>query len=163
VRGVAADLTIDAAPGAAVPWPEDLFAVLGWDWARLVAARDGWKSKLRLRGDHAQRTARAERALDRAAAHLVQTLGEPPARFHDRWFAARWGVFFRRALPVLTVLSGIGAALVLPRVSISERPGLVTLVFHLPIALIALSFSLQELSQFEIPPVPRRSAAPRWR
>jgi len=64
---------------------------------------------------------------------------------------------------VLTVLSVIGVALVLPRFPLSEHPGLVTLIFHVPIALIALSFALQELSQFEIPPVPRRSAAPRWR
>jgi hypothetical protein len=163
VRGVAADLTLEAPPGAAPQWPEDLLAVLGWDWARLIATREGWKTKLRLRGGNAQRTARAEQALDRAAAHLVQTLAEPPARFHERWRAARWGVFARRALPVLTVLSVIGAALVLPRVPITERPGLVTVIFHVPIALIALSFSLQELSQFEIPPVPRRCAAPRWR
>jgi hypothetical protein len=162
VRGVAADLTLEATSGAAPQWPEDLLAVLGWDWARLIATRDGWKTKLRLRGGNAQRTARAERALERAASHLVQTLGEPPARFHERWLAARWGVFGRRALPVLTVLSVIGVALVLPRVPIMERPGLVTLIFHVPIALIALSFSLQELSQFEIPPLPRRAAAPRW-
>ena len=64
---------------------------------------------------------------------------------------------------MLTVLSVLAVALILPRVPITERPGLVTLIFHVPIALIALSFSLQELPQFEIPPLPRRSAAPRWR
>jgi hypothetical protein len=163
VRGVAADLTLESPLGEARSLPEDLLAVLGWDWARLIVNRDEWKSKLRLRGDNARRTARAERALERAAGHLVQTLGEPPPRFHERWRAARWGVFVRRALPVLTVLSVIAAALVLPRVPIQERPGLVTLIFHVPIALIALSFSLQELPQFEIPPVPRRSTATSWR
>ena len=163
VRGVAADLTLEAAPGSAPRLPEDLFAVLGWDWARLIATREGWKTKLRLRGDNARRTARADQALARAAGHLVETLGEPPARFHERWHVARWGVFFRRALPVLMVLSVIGVALLLPRVPITERPGLVTLIFHVPIALIALSFSLQELSQFEIPPLPRRSTAQHWR
>ncbi len=163
VRGVAADVAIEPPTGTAPKWPEDLLAVLGWDWARLIVTREGWKTKLRLRGDKARRTARAVRALERAAAHLVRTLGEPPARFHERWIAARWVVFFRRALPVLTVLSIIGAVLLLPRVPITERPGLVTVIFHVPIALIALSFSLQELAQFEIPPVPRRSAATRWR
>jgi hypothetical protein len=163
VRGVAADLTLEAPSGPRPPLPEDLLAVLGWDWARLIATRDGWKSKLRLRGDNARRTARAERALQRAAAHLVQTLGEPPPRFHERWLAARWGVFLRRGLPVLTVLSVIVAALVLPRVPIQERPGLVTLIFHVPTALIALSFSLQELTQFEIPPLPSASTATSWR
>jgi hypothetical protein len=32
-----------------------------------------------------------------------------------------------------------------------------------PTVLIALSFCLQELPQFEIPPLPRRSRAPSWR
>lgn len=47
------------------------------------------------------------------------------------------------ALPVLTVLSVIGVALVLPRVPITGRPGLVTVIFRVPIALIALTFALQ--------------------
>jgi hypothetical protein len=72
-------------------------------------------------------------------------------------------VFLRRGLPVLTVLSVIVAALVLPRVPIQERPGLVTLIFHVPTVLIALSFSLQELTQFEIPPLPSASTATAWR
>ncbi len=181
VRGVAADRTLTTAlapgtgstpgaspvpargDGAPLELPEDLLAVLGWDWTRLIVNREGWKSKLRLRGGKAKRTRNAELALERAAVHLVQTFGASPAAYHERWRAARWGVFFRRALPVLMVLAVLAAAMLLPRAPIQERPGLVTLIFHIPIALIALSFSLQELSQFEIPPVPRRLGAMRWR
>ena len=32
----------------------------------------------------------------------------------------------------------------------------------LPKDLLAVAFSLQELPRFEIPPLPRRSATPRW-
>jgi len=162
VRGVAADLQLEPGAGTAVDLPHDLLAVLGWNWARLIATREGWKSKLRLRGDLDHRSAGAEVALGQAAAHLVRTLAEPPARFHERWHGARWGVVLRRSLPVLTVLGVIAVALVLPRVPIMERPGLVTLIYHVPLALIALSFCLQELAQFEIPPLPRRSAAAGW-
>jgi len=162
VKGVAADLEIAPPPNQLLELPEDLLAVLGWDWARLIRTREGWKTKLRLRGDRGRRTSRAEQALERAAAHLVETLGASPAQFHDRWHRARWGVVVRRALPVLTVLSMIVAALLLPRAAIQERPGLLMLIFHLPTALIALSFCLQELPQFEIPPLPRRSRAPDW-
>jgi hypothetical protein len=37
------------------------------------------------------------------------------------------------------------------------------LLYHVPTALVALSFWLQELPQFEIPPLPRRSSAATWR
>ncbi|MCU0759827.1 MAG: hypothetical protein MUF07_11625 [Steroidobacteraceae bacterium] len=162
VKGVAGELTLEPGGPARPDLPQDLLAVLGWNWARLVETREGWRSKLRLRGNTLRRSAGAERALERAAVHLAQTLAEPPARFHERWRAARWGVVLRRSLPVLTVISVMVAALLLPRAEIRQRPGLVTLIFHVPIVLIALSFAVQELAQFEIPPLPRRSAAPSW-
>lgn len=170
VRGVAGELTLAPGAGAGVAagsgvrprLPQDLLAVLGWQWARLIETREGWRSKLRLRGDVLRRSQAAERALERAAQHLALTLQEPPARFHDRWRAARWGVVLRRALPLATVLAVIVIALFLPREEITRNPGLVTLVFQVPIALIALSFAVQELAQFEIPPLPRRSGDDSW-
>ena len=100
VRGVAADLVIESACGGAPGWPEDLLAVLGWDWARLIATREGWKTKLRLRRRQrgafgpcracAGTSGRASRADPRE---------NGPRASHERWYAARWGVFFRRALP----------------------------------------------------------------
>ena len=54
------------------------------------------------------------------------------------------------------------AAPLLPREPFLRRPGLVTVIFQIPIALIALSFAVQEMAQFEIPPLPRRRTAPTW-
>ena len=157
-RRLSADVEL-VAPGHDLP--EDLLAVLGWDWARLVRGRMNWISKLRL--GRSGRSERAEAALDRAAEHLALTLAQPPARFHDRFRAARWGVVFRRGIPLLMALALVAAALGLPRFDTSDRPWLWMALYHVPTALIALSFCLQDLARFEIPPWPRRSAAADWR
>jgi hypothetical protein len=161
-RGVAADIAMVATPDD-LALPQDLLAVLGWNWARLIRSKDGWKSKLRLRGDAARRTMKAEGELNRAAVHLAQTLSEAPGRFHDRHATARRWVVFRRAIPLLTPLCLIVTILLLPRFDTGSSPGLWLLLYHVPTLLIALSFGLQELPQFEIPPWPRRSTAPGWR
>ena len=171
IRRVSADLWLAPASGgtsgtgheSALDLPEDLLAVLGWNWARLIKKRDGWESKLRLRGDLARRTQGAETALDRVAAHLVQTPSQPPAQFHDRHLKARWWAAFRRAIPLLTPVSLLLAILLLPSLDVGESPGLWLMLFHVPTALIAISFCLQELPQYEIPPLPRRSRAAAWR
>lgn len=163
VRGVAAEITLVPQPGLALDLPEDLLAVLGWNWTRLVRAGEGWKSKLRLRGSVDRRSARAEDALERAAAHLALTLSEPPGAFHDRRRGARWRVFFRRAIPSLTLLALLGAIAWMAHSNLGRQSGLWILFFQLPTALIALSFCLQELPQYEIPPWPRRPGATSWR
>ena len=171
VRGVSADIVLAqsalgaapaAAPGAALALPEDLLAVLGWDWARLIRKPGNWSSKLRLRGGAAKRTRSAEAALDTAAAHLAQTLAEPPSRFHDRHLAARRGVVLRRAIPLMTPVLLVITVLSLPRFDVESSP-LWVLLYHVPTVCILLSFRLQELPQFEIPPWPRRSDATTWR
>jgi len=162
VRGVAAELSLVPASGEALEVPEDLLAVLGWNWARLVRTPVGWRSRLRLRGDAAARTLCAERALERAAGHLAQTLAETPAQFHERLYLARWGVFLRRGIPVLTFLALVLAVAVIPRSVVEGNPRAWILLFHVPTALIALSFCLQELPQYEIPPLPRRIPGDRW-
>ncbi len=162
-RSVAADLSLAPAGDQALELPEDLLAVLGWDWARLVATDTGWKSKLRLRGAVLRRSRTAEAALERAGAHLVQVLAEPPAAFHDRHRWARWGVVLRRGIPSLTALGMVGGALALPYLTDPSNSGLWMALHYVPIAVLALSFKLQELPRFEIPPWPRRSRAPAWR
>lgn len=161
VRGVSADLVLTQTLADEMMLPEDLLAVLGWDWARLIHNKPGWKSKLRLRGNTARRSRSAEAALDRAAVHLVRTLAEPPGRFHDRHLAARRGVVFRRAIPLLTPVLLFITVLALPRFDFEASP-LWVLLYHVPTVFILLSFRLQELPQFEIPPWPRRSGAPAW-
>ncbi len=165
VRGVAADIVLTA-PRDPLALPDDVLAVLGWHWTRLVPERagsPGWKSRLRLRGSPAQRTAKAEAALDRAAAHLALTLAEPPAAYHDRHRRVRLGVVLRRSIPLLTPLVLVAVILLLPRFDTSENPGLWMLLYHVPTLLIVLSFCVQELPTLKPPPWPRRSKAASWR
>lgn len=162
VRGVSADIQLSETGADSLVLPEDLLAVLGWDWARLIRQNNGWKSRLRLRGGPERRTRTAEAALARAAAHLAQTLAEPPVRFHERHFRARLGVMCRRGIPLMTPIALAITVLAMPRVDIEGNP-LWRLLYHLPTVLIALGFLLQELPQFEIPPWPRRLSAPSWR
>lgn len=169
VARVAASLTLRpmaAGAAGAAPvrpaLPEDLLAVLGWNWTRLVPDRHGWTSRLRLRGRPQARTAAAEAALLQAAAHLARTLSEPPAQFHDRLRAARWAAFARRGIPTGTALALFGAVglcwLFVPDMPL---PVMVAL-YHVPTVLVAVSFTLQELPRFEIPPWPRRLERPTW-
>lgn len=163
-RGLAAEVVLRPTPeGAPRPaLPEDLLAVLGWSWARLVPDRRGWTTRVRLRARGAARTARAEALLDRAAAHLARTLAEPPARFHERWRAARWGVFCRRGIPTFTALGLVGAVLLSARFDLQLSTTAMVLLYHLPTAVIAASFMLQELPRFEFPPWPRPFGPGDW-
>ena len=163
VKNVAGDIALRPAPGERLALPEDLLAVIGWNWARLVPATDGWTSKLRLRGRDPRRSAAAEQALGQAARHLARVLAEPPARFHAHWRAARWGVVLRRAIPSLTAIGLVAGALLLPRIAGQELSGVWMALHYVPIGLLALSFTLQELPRFEIPPLPRRLRAAQWR
>jgi hypothetical protein len=163
VRGVAAEITLTPAPGDALALPQDLLAVIGWDWARLIRKKDLWTSRHRLRGDGQRRTDGAERALRVAAAHLQAVLAAPPAAFHQRFALARWGVVLRRAIPTLTALGMIGGVLILPRLAPNQDPGVFLALHYAPIALLAVAFGLQELPQFEFPPLPRPLRDARWR
>lgn len=162
LRTAAADLVLTAPPGLMPDLPEDLLAVLGWDWARLVRGKDGWSSKLRLRGRVLRRSRTAEAALEQAAAHLARVMAEPPQQFHDRHRLARWGVVARRGIPSMTIVLMVAGALLLPRLTDASNAGLWMALHYVPIGLLAVAFSLQELPQFEIPPWPRRARARRW-
>lgn len=162
LRTVAGDLDLTPAPLDALDLPEDLLAVQGWDWARLVRTREGWTSKLRLRGNILRRSRTAEAALVQVARHLVRVFAAAPERFHERHVGARWGVVLRRAIPTLTIVFMVVAAALLPRFTPPDRAGVWMALHYLPIALLALAFSVQELACFEIPPLPRRLKVGRW-
>ena len=155
VRGVSAEITLTPAPGESLALPQDLLAVIGWDWARLIRKKDVWVSRHRLRGDGQRRTDGAERALRQAVSHLQAVLAAPPAAFHPRFALARWGVVLRRSIPTLTALGMIGGVLILPRLAPDQDPGVFLALHYAPIALLAVAFGLQELPQFEFPPLPR--------
>lgn len=161
VRGVAAEIRLVETGEASFALPEDLLAVLGWDWTRLVRERQGWHTRLRLRGGPAHRTRTANAALDAAAAHLARTLAEPPLRFHERHRSARLFAMFRRAIPLLTPIALVITVLAMPRLNVEANPTWL-LLYHVPTALIALAFLLQELPTFALPPWPRARREPSW-
>lgn len=160
---MAASLVLEAADSEPPALPQDLLAVLGWNWAPLQRAGEVWKSRVRLRRRGRARTADAEAKLERAAEHLAHTLTAPPGRFHDLHRRARWGVVFRRALPTFTAIRLLATVALLPRMGLHSIEGAWTLLYHVPTLLLAGAFMLQEMPRFEIPPWPRRSTAPDWR
>jgi hypothetical protein len=162
-RRAGCHITLEPTSTHKLALPEDLLAVLGWNWARLVPTKEGWRSRLRLRGDPAQRTRIGEAALNITAAHLAQTLAEPPARYHERLRSARWSVFFRRGIPAWTGLSLLGAVGLLARFRPEIPQNMLVALYHVPTVIVAASFVLQELARLEIPPLPRRLQTPTWR
>jgi hypothetical protein len=160
--GISANLELSARDGVALTLPDDLLAVQGWNWSRLVRQATGWHARLRIRGRNPQRTLRAEQAMDRAAAHLARTMRDAPGQFHDLHVLARWRVALRRAIPILTPICTFIGVLVMPVFEFGEHPGMWIVLSQIPTALIALSFTTQDLARFEIPPWPRRSIAAHW-
>ncbi len=61
----------------------------------------------------------------------------------------------------MLLLGGLLAATQLD-LRVECAPGLWVALYHAPTLLIALSFMLQELPRFEIPPLPKRLPALRW-
>jgi hypothetical protein len=162
---VPADVTVRALSGGfEVPrdrLPQDLLAVLGWPWTRLVARGDAWRGELRLRGRGLRRSRLAEAALHSAAAHLALTFAEPPARFHERLLAARWRVAGRRAVPLLlSVLLTAGTA-AMPQLGLAADAALRVLL--LMAALLGLLLlCIPEMPRIEFPPLPRRPEGASW-
>lgn len=96
VTGIPADIELASAAGNSVDLPQDdLLAVPGWSWARLVRVGTGWTCSLRLRGGGPDRSRDAEAKLERTARHLAQTLSQPPAPLPRSACAARWSVLLR--------------------------------------------------------------------
>jgi hypothetical protein len=163
VKGIAAELRLEGPVVVGNDLPQDLLAVQGWDWTRLARDARGWHSRVRLRGREPRRSERAQARLDEVAAHLARTLAEPPAHFHERHRRARWGVVLRRGIPTLTlVLLALGLWGV-SRVAVGNETGAWVLLLHVPTAMLAIGFSLQEMAQFEIPPLPRPLTGAAWR
>ena len=163
VRRYPVDIVIAVEPDDVIELPEDLLAVLGWDWAPLARSQQGWKSKLRLRGKGIARSRRVEALLETAAQHLARTLTEPPRRFHERFRRARWGAAARRAIPLLVAFAMVAGALMVPYNAIAQDSILRLLIMNAPPLLLALAFCLQEMPRVEIPPLPRASPLPAWR
>lgn len=158
------------APGTAGPvagapplsLPEDLLAVLGLAWSRLVRVGAAWRATVQLRGDGAARSQDAEDKIARTVAHLAQVLAQPPAAFHARFAPARWKVTLRRGFPLLVCTALIGAAAAVPLADLGPDSVWRMLIFNAPPLLLLWMFTLRELPRIELPPLPRPLAADAW-
>jgi len=158
-----APITLSPSPGEIIPLPEDALAVLGRQWTRIKATAEGWAGYFDVRGGEPRRSHDAEASLEVAAAHMALMLTESPARFHERWWLARWRVFFRRLIPVGVLAALILRAAAVPKLHLAETSGLRMLIVNSPPLLLILFFCMREVPIIEIPPLPRRPAAAAWR
>ncbi len=162
-RGMPAEVELCAEDGDTIALPEDMLAVIGWDWRRLIRAKSRWRSAIKLRGKEPERSRDAEVKLTRTVEHLARTLGESPARYHDRLVRARWNVAFRRAIPLLIGLGLIFGAPAIQYLELSEGSLIRMLIFHSPPLLMVLFFSMREMPRIEIPPFPKPLTTTAWR
>lgn len=163
VKGYPAELYLTPAPGAVFDLPDDLLAVLGRDWDRLGLSRDGWRSTIKVRGAEPAHSRDAEAKFERMAAHVAQTLAEPPSAFHERMRKERWRVAMRRTVPLLACLALVAASLLVSRLDLEDDSWVRMLIFNIPPLLMAVFFLLREIPRIEIPSVPRPSTAKAWR
>ncbi len=163
VKNFAADIELITAPGDKIDLPEDLLAVLGWGWSPIRRDKEGWRSKMRMKGKQPGCSRTAEAKLAQVAAHLAQTLADPPRYFHQRFVLARWGVVFRRAIPVLTALGLLCSSLIMAQFDIEYAPSVQMILMNSPALLLVFAFSLQEMPRFEFPPLPKPPTALAWR
>jgi hypothetical protein len=162
LSGIPAEIELQPAANQPCALPDDLLAVLGWSWTRLIRVSSGWQGQLRLRGKGAARSRDAEIKFVHTVAHVARTVATPPTAFHERWRARRWRVTLRRAVPLLVTAGLIGGAAAVPTLGLSESSLLRLVAFQFPPLLLGLVFCMRELPQIEIPPWPRRLAASAW-
>ncbi|NVN85078.1 MAG: hypothetical protein HXX15_03220 [Rhodopseudomonas sp.] len=161
VKGYPAEVDlIPNTPGVVLP--EDLLAVMGWAWGPLRKTREGWTGKLRVRGDEPQLSRKTEAKVETLVAHLARTLTKPPHHFHETLRRARWGVVFRRALPLLFFAVLIVGAGSLTQVQIPSDSILNLLIMGAPPLLMFGAFGMRDTPPLEIPPLPRRSKVGVW-
>lgn len=162
VTGFPAEVQLSPPADRIPELPDDLLAVLGRDWDCLSRDSSGWRGTYAARGEEPARSRRAEAALGQAAAHLAQTLSEPPARYHERLGAARWRVVVRRSLPLLSITALVAASAAVPSLGLAQDSTWRMLIFNAPPLLVALGVCLREIPRFELPTWPRRSPAAGW-
>jgi hypothetical protein len=165
LRPAAAQASVQAGSAAGAPplsLPEDLLAVLGLAWSRLVRVGAVWRATVQLRGEGAARSQDAEDKIARTVVHLAQVLAQPPAAFHARFASARWKVTLRRGFPLLVCTALIGASAAVPLADLGPDSVWRMLIFNAPPLLLLWMFTLRELPRIEWPPLPRPLAADAW-
>lgn len=142
--------------------PADLLAVLGWDWSMLQAGSQGWQGSMRLRGGPGSRGLDAEHKLHAAAAHLAQTLAEPPPRFHERLCGARWSVMLRQAIPLFAFALLVFCALFADVLRGARESPLVLGLVCIPVGLMLLFLLRSERPWLGLPMWPRPLSPHAW-
>jgi len=161
-RGMPADLELRATEERELRLPQDLLAVLGWDWRPMRRFGKGWRGSVRLPKQEPTRTSEAEIKINRSVEHLAKTLRRPPGDFHSRWRSARWKVTFRRAIPLLTGLTILAATPLIQFFSLEDQSLVRMMIFHAPPILLVGMFMFKEMPVIEIPPLPRRLIGRSW-
>jgi hypothetical protein len=164
VSGFPAELELLRGDGAVQDLPDDLLAVLGRPWHRLSAIGRGWLGGINLQGSEPQRTRDAQARLQRTVEHLVQTLREPPARFHLRHRGRRWVVALRGTLPLVAGAAIVVTALLMKREGSALAISVLGLMANIaPPLLLGLLFLRREMPRLALPRWPRPPAATAWR
>lgn len=161
-RGFPAELVLRADGERKLAVPQDLLAVLGWDWRPLRQFAKSWRGSLRLAKNEPARTASAEYKINQTVEHLARSLARTPAEFHARWQRARWRVTFQRSIPLLLGLLLLAVTPLVKFLELSNGSILRMLIFHAPPILMILLFTLREMPVIEVPPIPRPLTTPRW-
>jgi hypothetical protein len=163
VKGYPAEFELADKDGDDVELPEDLLAVIGWGWGPLRRNGKGWRSNLRVPGTEPARSRQTEIKMEKAVTHLAHTLAAPPQLFHERLLHARWGVVFRRGIPLLIFGGLIAGAGALTFVDIPPSSFMNLVMMGTPPLLLFGAFGVSDRPPLEIPPLPRRSKATAWR
>ena len=161
-RKMPAELELRAADGRRLRAPQDLLAVLGWEWRPMRQIGRNWRGSVRIAAEEPERTAELEHKLRRAVSHLARTLAGAPQEFHGRWQGARWRVTFQRALPMLIGLGLLGSAPLIQLLSLEPASLMRMFIFHAPSLLLIGIFARRELPVIEIPPFPRPLIGSGW-
>jgi len=161
-RGMPVELELSADDSNLPHLPQDLLAVLGWDWRPLRRIGRRWRGTLRVTRDEPARTDDTEAKLAHTVDHLAQTLARPPSQYHAHFSHRRWAVALRRALPLLTGLAVLAATPLIQLLDMGDRSLLRLIIFHAPPLLMVGMFMLKEMPNFEIPPLPRRLRDDAW-
>lgn len=152
--------TISAMPSL----PDDILAILGPQWRPLRFQGDHWKGVLRQLSKRESRTARAEKYIDQALAHLHSVLNTSPELYHATHGKARWRVYVRRLKPVM-VFVGILALMPISWLFVSS--GAMTIhplaLGLTPLLMVGVVVSTaREIPVMEIPPRPAVLPASAW-
>ncbi|WP_295401066.1 hypothetical protein [uncultured Thiocystis sp.] len=149
------EIRLTADPDAKLMIPEDLLAVLGWNWRPLREFVDHWRGNIRVPAKEPKRTADIEDKLDRTITHLARTLDQSPNRFHPRHQRARWRVTFQRLIPLSIGLALLALTPAIQWIEMEEGSILRLLIFNAPLIILVGLFMLREMPRIEVPPIPR--------